>query len=103
MRDGAVLPKARGFPLQAASVTNNKITDQEQGACNGERSLPGPIGDRTAPDCVGYVLPSSWPGQQVQINLATRAKLLVSAVVTLRKEAPSAADRRTRRAHDRRV
>jgi hypothetical protein len=85
LRDGAVLPRALGFPLHAASITDNKIEDDVQGYCN---TFPQPP---NRPLCNGPVrLPPGGPtpGREVRLHLRTRGQLLVSAVVSLAKRGP---------------
>jgi hypothetical protein len=85
LRDGAVLPRALGFPLHAASVTDNKVEDDVQGYCN---TFPRPP-DR--PQCkeplrLGPGGPT--PGREVRLHLRTRGQLLVSAIISLAKRGP---------------
>jgi hypothetical protein len=90
LRDGAVLPRDLGFPLQAASITDNKIEDLVQGYCN---TYPHP-GRLVCSEPLRLPPGGPTPGREVQLRLRTRGQLLVSAVVSLAKLGPPSSSAR---------
>jgi hypothetical protein len=82
-----------GFPLDAASASDQKVEEIVNGACNGPL-FPGEI----PPPCVPPVRTYSAPGHQLNVSVHSAGRLLVSAVVGIDDQgAPGATGRVTAR------
>jgi hypothetical protein len=87
LRTGAVHTRALGFPLGAASVTDQKVEDIGNGACNGPL-FPG----EPAPPCVPP--PRHYSAQrahELRISVRSAGSLLISAVAGLSDQGPAQA------------
>jgi hypothetical protein len=85
LRVGAVTPRALGFPLAVASVTDQRIEDLGKSFCN----APNPPGHFIAGVCA-YARQRgiTTPGREVALTLRDRGQVLVSAIVGLRDQGP---------------
>ncbi len=77
LQTGAVTPRALGFPLGLASVTDERLDDIPGGTCNGWPLIPG----EPAPPCVFRHGGGRTPGRELTIHLRSRGKVLLSAVL----------------------
>jgi hypothetical protein len=76
----AVTPGALSFPLGAAGVTDKRVQDLSKNLCNS----PAPPGVAKTVDCPELKrLGVSTPGREVQFDLKTHGRVLVSTVAGL--------------------
>jgi hypothetical protein len=78
LRSGAVEPRNLAFPLGAASVTNPKLDEIGNGACNGPL-FPGEI----PPPCVPPVVSQADPGDSLRLQVRAPVRLSISAIAGL--------------------
>jgi hypothetical protein len=87
LQAGAVHSRALAFPLGAASVTDQKVEEIGNGACNGPL-FPG----EPTPPCVALARHySAPPGHEVRISVRSAGSLLISAVAGLSDQGPAQA------------
>jgi hypothetical protein len=78
LQAGAVHLRTLSFPLGAANVTDQKVEEIGNGACNGPL-FPG----ETPPPCVPPARTYSAPGHQLRLRVHSAGRLLISAVAGL--------------------